>query len=273
MSTHATTQASDDETAAIEAEVQRRVLAYLSDLVGILASTMPPSVELVVHDVSKLPNSVVAVSGNVTKRRVGDPATDLMLQTLTSGSSDQYVGYQTRLPDGREMRSSTLLMRGKDGEAFGAVCVNLDLTAWMHFRDLTEYLLQPPTAQPSAVASSDDVRPNVPLAGSGFAGEHFPHDVDELASLLVSEAIENVGIPVELMRKEHKLAVVEQLKARGMFLLREAVEMVASGLSVSRFTIYNYLNELEARNGETPEQQTEQPATARSRKSTRPTDL
>jgi predicted transcriptional regulator YheO len=40
--------------------------------------------------------------------------------------------------------------------------------------------------------------------------------------------------------------VVEELQARGVFLLRDAVEMVAEALSVSKFTIYNYLNELSA---------------------------
>jgi predicted transcriptional regulator YheO len=37
---------------------------------------------------------------------------------------------------------------------------------------------------------------------------------------------------------------VRALQSRGMFQLRDAVETVASSLLVTRFTIYNYLNEI-----------------------------
>jgi len=35
------------------------------------------------------------------------------------------------------------------------------------------------------------------------------------------------------VKKKHKLAVVEELQQRGLFLLRDAVEMVAEGLGVT----------------------------------------
>ena len=46
------------------------------------------------------------------------------------------------------------------------------------------------------------------------------------------------------MQKRHKIAVVNDLKDRGFFMLKESVEMAAQALQVTRFTIYNYLNEL-----------------------------
>jgi len=45
-------------------------------------------------------------------------------------------------------------------------------------------------------------------------------------------------------QKRHKIAVVNDLKDRGLFMLKESVEMAAQALQVTRFTIYNYLNEL-----------------------------
>ena len=47
------------------------------------------------------------------------------------------------------------------------------------------------------------------------------------------------------MHKRHKLAVVADLRDRGFFLLKESVDTAAAALDVTRFTIYNYLNELE----------------------------
>ena len=46
------------------------------------------------------------------------------------------------------------------------------------------------------------------------------------------------------MQKKHKIAVVHLLKERGFFMLKESVGMAAQALQVTRFTVYNYLNEL-----------------------------
>jgi predicted transcriptional regulator YheO len=39
--------------------------------------------------------------------------------------------------------------------------------------------------------------------------------------------------------------VVNDLKDRGFFMLKESVGMAAQALQVTRFTVYNYLNELD----------------------------
>ena len=39
--------------------------------------------------------------------------------------------------------------------------------------------------------------------------------------------------------------IVRELRDRGFFLLRDAAETAGHALGVSRFTIYNYLNEIE----------------------------
>lgn len=48
------------------------------------------------------------------------------------------------------------------------------------------------------------------------------------------------------MKKRHKILVVKDLKNQGLFLLRDGIDIVAHTLNVSRFTIYNYLNEIES---------------------------
>jgi predicted transcriptional regulator YheO len=212
-----------------------RLIRLLSDVVASVGSALPPTIEIVLHELEKLPNSIVAVSGNVTRRQVGDPATDVLLRAVVSGTADAITGYETDLDDGRRIRSSTLIVRNSVGAQVAALCVNSDVSAWATLRDLADAVLGP---RPEPVVR-EAVEPAKP------AGELFVTDVDELAAHLVRQSIEGIGVPVALMKKEHKLAVVAQLRARGMFLLRDAVEMVATSLQVSRFTIYNYLNELE----------------------------
>jgi predicted transcriptional regulator YheO len=218
-----------------ETAENRHIIDTLSAVVRTLAPVLPGTAELVLHEIAKLPESIVAIAGNVTGRQVGDPATDVLLEAVASGTSQDFLeGYSTVLPDGRTLTSSTTIFRNLAGDPVAALCVNADLAAWTTLRDLVDTMSGTPKT-----ASIDDTTP------VRSSGERFAHDVEELASHLISDTIRTVGVPVDLMRKDHKIAVVTQLRARGMFLLKDAVETVASSLQVTRFTIYNYLNEIE----------------------------
>jgi predicted transcriptional regulator YheO len=169
---------------------------------------------VVLHDLSKLPDSIVAIAGGVTGRTVGGPMTDLLLGLVRRGSTQDLTDYETHGPDGHPIRSSTLFLRDADGVAIGCLCVN------------------------SALSGS--ARP-----GPGLA-ESFPPDVDSLQRFLIDRALAKAGIPVDLMKKRHKAAVVRELDEAGFFLIKDAVDDLAAELDVTRYTIYNYLNEIRA---------------------------
>lgn len=213
-----------------------RLIAVFSSLVEPLGQSLPASTEVVLHDLSLLPNSIVAVYGNVTGRRVGDPSTDLLLEQSVSGFRS-VLGYQGVLHDGRIIRSSTIILRDVFDQPIGALCINSDVSAWSVVEQVARSMMGETSNTPSgALARSSEVDLTVE--------EAYASNVEELAAHLIKMAVGRVGVPVEYMKKENKVEVVRDLKERGMFLIREAVEMVAESLNVTRFTIYNYLNEL-----------------------------
>jgi predicted transcriptional regulator YheO len=220
-----------------------RLIAVFSGLVEPLGRSLPASTEVVLHDLSKLPDSIVAIHGTVTGRKVGDPTTDLLLKKLHELSGDHAVGYETRLPDGRRIRSSTMIIRDVTGQPVAALCINSDLSVWESVQDVISSMLGE-TPRPQSAA---ETRP-VPITSAhgeyDEEAELFVTDVDQLAAHLIRRAVSKADAPVELMQKRHKVEVVRDLKARGMFHLRDAVDMVATALGVTRFTIYNYLNEI-----------------------------
>lgn len=219
------------------------VLATLKHLVQPLASLLPADTEVVLHDLRLLPHSIIAIAGNVTGRSVGDPATDLLLESAYGDVPDHRMAYSTRLEDGRQLQSSTVIFRDSSNRRVAALCINADNSRWQAAYDLLgslPFLMgrnQPPKQEALAV-------PDVMDPVSAPHTETFVHSVDQLATLLITSAVEKAGVPVELMKKKHKLQVVEELQGRGMFTLRDAVDQVAAALDVSRFTIYNYLNEI-----------------------------
>ncbi|TWP51676.1 aminotransferase class V-fold PLP-dependent enzyme [Lentzea tibetensis] len=184
-------------------------LSALVPTVNSMALALGPDTEVVLHDLGRLPNSIVAIAGSLTGRTVDGPMTDLLLGLVRRGTTQDLTDYETYAPDGRAIRSSTVFVRDDAGVAIGCLCVNR-------------------LAAHSAVA---------PV-------ESFPQDVDTLQRVLVEKAVADVGVPVSLMKKVHKLRVVKVLDEAGFFLIRDSVDHLAGVLDVTRYTIYNYLNEV-----------------------------
>ncbi|NUT53934.1 MAG: aminotransferase class V, partial [Saccharothrix sp.] len=196
--------------------VTSEVLAALVPTVNSLAAALGPGTEVVLHDLGALPDSIIAIAGDLTGRTVGGPMTDLLLGLVRRGTTQDLAGYETYAPDGRVIHSSTVFLRDDRGVAVGCLCVN------------------------------SDPGPNRPPGTAVSAVEAFPGDVDTLQRLLVERAVSAVGVPVPLMKKSHKSQVVRVLDEAGLFLIRDSVDYLAGVLGVTRYTIYNYLNEIRA---------------------------
>jgi len=201
-----------DDGRPLDARATHDVLTALIPAVDGLAAMLGPGNEVVLHDLSRLPDSIVAIAGGLTGRDAGGPMTDLLLGLVRRGTTQDLIDYRTHGPDGRPIRSSTMFLRDDDGVAVGCLCVNSELPA-----------------DRAAVPAGER--------------ETFPPDVDSLQRFLVERAVRKVDVPVELMKKRHKAAVVRELDEAGFFLIKDSVDQLAGELDVTRYTIYNYLNE------------------------------
>lgn len=206
------------------------VVAVVGQIVPGLAASFSPRTEVLLHNLTKFPNSIEVIAGDLTGRTPGGPPTDLGLKTLQSGVDGDLIGYRTQFGDGSTFRSSSLFFRAPSGRVVVALCINSDISDLLRLQGIVAGL----TATPADEA-----------LGRSEEHETFPTSVDELARGILLEAISTSGLDVSLMKKSHKLAVVRELDDRGFFAIRESVELAARSLEVSRYTIYNYLNELQ----------------------------
>lgn len=210
-----------------------RICATVSQLVPALAAALGPRTEVVLHDLTRLPTSIVAIAGSITGRTVGDPATDLGLRAFQAGLSEDLVGYRSELDDGSTLRSSSLFLRDDAGRSLCCLCINSDISALTRARDALQALTR--VADLSALTGDE-----------AADGERFPRTLEDLAGSILRDAVSHEEVPVELMQKQHKVAVVQELHRRGFFVMRESVDLAAKALRISRYTVYNYLNELGA---------------------------
>ena len=208
-------------------------------VVACLGHALGRDVEIVLHDLDDPGKSVIAiVNGEITGRKVGSPIVsgpldDVGLNKLidhknavTDEPATLVTGYRSRTRTGRELDSTSVFFRDEAGDAFAALCINVDRTRLREVQSIVGDLLGENSGSAPKAEASENV------------------NVDTLISEIIEDGIRSTGKPVSIMTKEDKMDAVRHMNGRGLFLIRASVDMVAANLAVSRFTIYNYLDEL-----------------------------
>ena len=190
--------------------------------------------EVILHDLSHVESSIIAVYGNVTNRRAGGPATNYLLQLLKTYGDEapDSLNYRNVMPDGRVIRSSTVFIRDEGGHIIGSLCINQDMTDFI----VASKLIQELTAFQK------------PSNEKEHAEEFFAYDINDVMEDMVRTELELLQKPVAYMQKDDKLAVVQRMEQKGIFDVRGAVEYVAERLGVTNYTVYNYLKEIRSAN-------------------------
>lgn len=230
----------------IPPEVQREraaILAALGTVVPMLGAMVGEHIEVVLHDLTHPESSVLKIAnGQVTGRGPGSPVlagpgNDKALAILAEGMvSAQPAGHVSVFPyptiarDGRALTSATVMFRDALGHTFAALCLNADYQSIETARALLARML------PSRSAAVEEPKVDVP-------------DMEALMHDIIAGAVRRYGKPVAKMAKEEKTAAVETMLERGLFMVRGGVERAAAALGVTRFTIYNYLEDVKSRRG------------------------
>ena len=198
---------------------------FLDRLTRTLGELLGRSTEVVTHDLRQPDHTIVSLANShLTGRKLGDTIDDLGMHLFEQHDFQDMANYETRTKSGKVLRSASIFVRDAEGQAIGALCVNQDLSALLKLRDWLDQMLE--TAKPAR----DEVR--------------FEHNVEDILSQLIEDAIQSTGkAPAEFSREE-KIAVISYLDARGAFLIRYSMEKVAALLGISKFSIYNYLGEM-----------------------------
>jgi predicted transcriptional regulator YheO len=200
------------------------LLNFVSRLSGALGQTFGKYCEIVVHDFNSPESSIISIeNGSLTGRKIGDTLDALGFQLLKTHPASDLLNYRTKTKEGKELRSSSVFLRDEKGQIFGALCINIDVSG---LQKAQEWLQE---ALGSASTTID---------------ERFEHSVDEVLENLIQNAISSVGKKTADMTREDKVAIVAYLEAKGAFLIRYSVERVAELLGMTKYTIYNYLDEI-----------------------------
>jgi predicted transcriptional regulator YheO len=198
-------------------------LDAMRPIVHSIAAMVGRNCEVVLHDFRTPSASVIEIAGNLTDREVGAPVNEINSWLLSQGKdvrvkADGFI----RTSRGRTLKTSTTLFRGDDGKAFGALCINIDVTDMISvIRDISD------------------------LAGVTELGSESIKLNDDIAyvvqSVITAEEAKS-GRRLDVASRHDRITIFRALEANGVFKLKRAVPRLAQHFRISRATIYSYLN-------------------------------
>ncbi len=204
----------------------------------LIAAQFGDKCEVVLHDWSKAyDQTIIAIeNGHLSGRQIGDGGSNLGLEVMrgTTDGSNQ-LNYLTRLPDGRVFRSSSLYLEDENGKKIGALCINQDVTEFISVQNMISRI----TLLPNGVYGEE-----------GNPKEMLAKDVNELLDYLLEESVHRVGKRPAEMSKEEKKQAICFLDQKGALLITKSGPRICQYFGISKFTLYNYLEEIHNRQRE-----------------------
>ena len=202
-------------------------LDLLKQIANGMTKQFGPDCEIVIHDLTQnnLDNSIVYIeNGHVSGRRVGDGPSTVVLETVRRNPEAVHdkLAYLTRTSDGKVLKSSTMFIRGDDGNIDYIFAVNYDITGLLLIdRSLKSFInTEEATRNPSKTT----------------------HNVNDLLDELLIKSVELVGKPVSLMNKEDKILAIQFLNDAGAFLITRSSDKVSKFFGISKYTLYSYID-------------------------------
>ena len=189
-----------------------------------IAATFGSNCEVAIHDLSTPEKSVVYVAGSATGRQIGQSFDHLIKNVLLNESfhNDQVNNYLFTTPDGRTIKSSSVLLRNASG-VFGMLCINCDITVGQqYYQELSSFYSVSPKALPD-----EEIETNADV------------------SSIINDLINNIFLNADTTPMTRKKAVelVKFMDEKGIFLVKGAIDQIAARMGVSKVTIYSYLDE------------------------------
>lgn len=229
---------------ASDEQYLNELMMILSAAVRVIGSVVSCNAEVVLHDLRKPEYSIAEiVNADVTGRKRGDSVlagmrTDRAFISAMEERNEPVsllLDYVTYTRDGKPLRSSTAIYRDRNNKPFAALCINVDNAG---IEDALRVLMSL-----SGITDSSQIHTQPdPQADNGTGNIE-----DLMREIIGTTTALNPGSS-RTDAKRANLIAVKNMQEKGIFLIKGGVEKAAAALGVTRYTIYNYLDELKSGN-------------------------
>lgn len=201
----------------------KHLLMQLDIIAKGLSETFSPFCEIVVHDLGNPEHAILAIHNNLSGREIGDPATELGIARILSSEFPNIIAnYANQFTDGRPVKSTSIGIKGNDGNYIAALCINIDLTLFQGMQNMINNFTQ---------VNQNSIIENLNSNGQ----DSIKHYIDHYASAHATTP--------RLLKANERKEVIIQLKQKGLLDIKKSMEIVAQYLGISRASAYLYAKE------------------------------
>ncbi|WP_386688988.1 transcriptional regulator [Lonepinella sp. MS14437] len=203
----------------------RTILTSYKAVVEGVSALIGSHCEIVLHSLEDFEHSAIYIAnGHNTNRQVGSPLTDRALQSLHNMKNESVSKpYFTQTKSGSLMKSVTIAIRNSKQRIIGLLCININLDVPV------SQLLQ--TLIP--VLEYDET-----------STVNFASSVEDLVIQTVEKTIEEVNADRLVANNNKNRQIVVSLYEKGIFDIKDAINLVAERLDISRHTVYLYIRQV-----------------------------
>ncbi len=186
-----------------------------------VAALLHPFAEVVLHDIAS--GKIVRLWNAFSSRKPGDPSHLEGAPDLFTDSQLTLGPYEKALPSQGRTKSTTAALVDESGEKIGFLCFNLEVTKLDNLITLVQAFVQPEIRRPEPI---------------------YRNDLQEHINYTVRDYLKDINKTIDTLSREERRGLVAVINESGLFQARNAVQMVATAIKVSRASVYNLLNEL-----------------------------
>jgi predicted transcriptional regulator YheO len=206
----------------------KELLEAVKPIAKAVALVFGKNCEVVLHSLEDPTRSVILIENpTVTSRKEGSPLTNLGINALAKASEsnvDVIDSYFTTTKTNKTLKSITALIKNGQGTPIGMFCINIDISA--PFFSFAEDFI------PDAVSVSPQTK------------EQFASDISEFIEANIQKEMAKLTRLKKFTVKERNQMVIAALLEKNVFNIKGAVEIVADGLGISKYTVYSYLRQV-----------------------------
>lgn len=216
----------------------KELLSLFIPIVNFLGEVLGENTEIVLHDVSDLEHSIIAIQhGFHSGRTVGSSATDFAFQIKNNKAyekKDYLVNYKAK-SKGKEFIASTFFIKNHK-QLIGLLCLNTDTTISQNFLKITRQFLRS-----LPIGNLQIMQENLQEQNPCIE-ENLDIPIVSFADSIITKTIAESNIPPERMTRQEKMEIIWKLVDHGIPRMKGAIAEIAKQLELSESTVYRYIN-------------------------------
>jgi len=211
---------------------------YIIHMLDGIQQLIGANCEIIVHDFRQgFDNSIVhTVNSELSGREIGGRPRGAMIMNFGKDiellKESKILFYKGK--KGQIYKSCSTLIADNSNKVIGSICINIEVSQLMAMNTMMNDFLD--------VSQQES---NLPDKSAITA-----QNVDDVLQFYLHGCEKLLGTTMELMTKEQKIEALDYLDQRGVFKISKANVLLCERFQISKYTLYNYLDEAKRRNQE-----------------------